>query len=303
MRKISIKLIFAITLLLTKFALSQEASLPLLHLTNGVSSFWIVGSMHVGSKVLVDNSYPKLNSVIEHSSNICFENDPSDIRSLQDTNQSIYFNPPDVSLETRLSKKTFENLKKTFINVFPSTNAYREMSPYAAAGVLESMNPYVNQNFREFKKENSLDQYIKIQTSKFNKQIHGLESNDAVKKSFASITNTEWDQYVSGYINMLNCMECSIKYFAYLEKAYTLSNDPENSYENSIYAMTYGPNVAQIFNKMLLDKRNLDITKTIAGFGKSTSKCDLVVVGAAHLGGEHGILNLLKKANYKIIEQ
>jgi len=50
----------------------------------------------------------------------------------------------------------------------------------------------------------------------------------------------------------------------------------------------------------LVDERNVNMTKTIDDFIKTTPKTYFVVVGAAHLVGKNGLINLLKKKGYTL---
>ncbi len=55
------------------------------------------------------------------------------------------------------------------------------------------------------------------------------------------------------------------------------------------------------FTKKLIDHRNLEMTAKIRKYLKS-GQTSLVVVGAAHLVGEKGILNLIKNSRYTIVQ-
>ncbi len=50
----------------------------------------------------------------------------------------------------------------------------------------------------------------------------------------------------------------------------------------------------------LVDERNVNMAKTIDDFIKTTPKTYFVVVGAAHLVGENGLINLLKQKGYTL---
>ncbi len=59
------------------------------------------------------------------------------------------------------------------------------------------------------------------------------------------------------------------------------------------------PKLKNLYEK-LIDGRNFGMVKKIDDFIKTTSKRYFVVVGAAHLVGENGLVNLLKKKGYML---
>lgn len=277
---------------------AEGNSIPLFQLSNGSSSFWIIGSMHVGNKILKE--IPELDNVIRMSKGVCFEHDPFDQKSIKETETSVYFNPANITLEHRIGQQAFERLKRQISGMFPATESFQTMSPFAAAGILESINPYGNDSFHTFNPTLSLDQYIKERALSLKIKIHGLESGNSVTHSFSKISNEDWTRYVNGYLNMLNCISCSSDYFSFLRKSYNLSADPEQTYSDLMNAMTMGPKIADVYEKIFFKERNPEMVHRIQHYAIDAKQCDLVVVGAAHLGGTNGVLRLLKKSGFEI---
>jgi uncharacterized protein YbaP (TraB family) len=79
----------------------------------------------------------------------------------------------------------------------------------------------------------------------------------------------------------------------------TMINDYRNEDVNSLYAMTTAKDaMSEYTKKILLDNRNENWVKIMPGMMQKEGV--FFAVGAAHLAGELGLINLLKKAGYTV---
>jgi uncharacterized protein len=116
-----------------------------------------------------------------------------------------------------------------------------------------------------------------------NKPIVGLEKAveqmDLLNQSFT-------DDELIAYLQKINVDMCN-----------TMIKDYKNEDINSIYAMTTDKEMmSATTKKTLLDNRNENWLKLMPQMMQKESV--FFAVGAAHFAGEHGVLNLLRKAGY-----
>lgn len=132
-------------------------------------------------------------------------------------------------------------------------------------------------------------------------KFYEIEFSDLAKKRNMSITGLEtvklqFDILENAYSNeeMLNLLEKST-----LEETSQLVKEYKKENIESIY--TYSTDTrftSESTKKQILDNRNLKWVKQMAQL--MTQNSIFFAVGAAHLGGEFGVINLLKKEGYTV---
>lgn len=120
------------------------------------------------------------------------------------------------------------------------------------------------------------------------KPIEGLET---VVMQLASVNSSPVEKQAENLYKFAADPQKSIEEFKELMKVYKLQ-DAVKIYDTLQTSLKEDP----AFSVELLDKRNADwipkIEKAVKG------KSSFIAVGAAHLGGEQGVLNLLRAKNY-----
>lgn len=123
------------------------------------------------------------------------------------------------------------------------------------------------------------------------KELIGLETLEFQMKMFDKLSNEDITKMMT---DMIDNYSKSKKEFAVLIENYKVG-DVEKLLESMSKSKTNG---FEEFKKALFDTRNQDWVGKIATISKE--KSTFYAVGAGHLGGENGVLNLLKKEGFMI---
>lgn len=136
----------------------------------------------------------------------------------------------------------------------------------------------------------AMDLEFMYYAKKKNKNLYGLESVEDQIKAIDKISLNEQAKMLLSLVEEENKMQEELDL---LIKMY-LSQDIEKLFTQTIKNESMPAN----FKKYFIDKRNKKITKEIIKISRKES-C-FHAVGAAHLGGANGILQLLKNKGYKV---
>jgi uncharacterized protein YbaP (TraB family) len=294
LKKLSNTICFCIFFLLSLNA--HAADFPLLKITKNNNSSFLIGSIHAGPIPFQDD--PRLNSIISQSRTICMEVDPSDIANARLAKEKIILNPKGIHLKDRLGVDLYEEIKSRL-----SPDPISLYSPFAIGAKLFDTLPLLHQMNMDYQAVNSIENYIKNTAAKYHIPITAIEDKQAVVNAFANISDQEWQQYLHSILKIIDCSECVMKYAENLTIAYSFSKTPENAYRHGVLAMSSEPDMVSIFEKMNYGDRNINMANNIESDAIDKGLCDIVVVGAGHLGGEKGLVNLLKTKGLKVEAQ
>jgi uncharacterized protein len=147
----------------------------------------------------------------------------------------------------------------------------------------------------EAQQADALDIYFFKEAKKQKKQTIGLEKTIEQIDAFSSIS---YELQAEGLVDAVKNygnedeldMDAMMKYYVEgnLDKLLEMTTDPRENAE-----------MAKIFNDVFLVKRNYNMAERAEPFIKKEST--FIAVGAAHLPGEEGIIELLRKKGYKVI--
>ena len=135
----------------------------------------------------------------------------------------------------------------------------------------------------------SLEYYFVELAKKQEKGIHGLET---IEEQLAVFDKIPYQDQANNILEMLENEEETKKTFAEMIALYK-SEDAKGIYD---YTLDYFNNEQE--KELLLKNRNEAWISKIGQFAKE--KASFFGVGAAHLGGEEGVLNLLQLSGYTI---
>ncbi len=281
------------------FSLSAKATdFPLLKISHNEKVIWLVGSMHIGN--ISDNGGEKLLELVDKSDAVCFEGDPRDQANATRIANQLNFNPDDTTLRQRLGDAIFKKVTTHLPLLFSNGRTMPDASPFLIGNALTMTLPDIQKTQLNLSLNNSLDAAIQQLATAKGKQIKPLENNDAMLKASERISDKEWQTYISGLLDILDCPACTQQYSENMVHAFNLYNDYESNYRNLKDAFKSNLKAFAIYEKFYFGQRNIDMAKEIEYSAIKNGKCDLVAIGAGHLGGEHGVVNLLKKRGLKI---
>ncbi len=248
---------------------------------------YIVGSVHLFKEAL----YP-LNEQIEKSfqeSEVAvFEVDMKEMDSglLQFQQKGLY--PEGDSLDKHISKETLDILLPRLSSYGIPFEIAKRFRPWMLAMTIQSIE-YQKLGFRP---EFGIDRYFYEKAK--DKEIKGLESIEYQLGLFDSLSDHEQEIYL---LYTILEIEKTSSYAETIIKAWVEGN--LKILEEIIYQpLKEKPELLPIYKRLFLDRNRAMVSK-IEDFLK-TKKRYFIVVGAGHLAGEEGIIELLKKKGYRI---
>jgi uncharacterized protein YbaP (TraB family) len=236
---------------------------------------YLYGSMHVSDKV----SYHLSDAFFTHllgADIIANESEPSTWTSLFGV-----FNP-DYNGYNKKFYSGFYQYPLTKDNLYP---LFRTKN-----FTLDNLLFRTNENQKEYQEETYLDMFIYRTGKKYNKRTVGLEDTKTSIVSLvnADLTNTRPKDENRAAIQKL------LKNTPYDEALMNFYRDKDLDMIDSLTSLSSSPN----YLKALLYDRNIVMVKSIDSIMKQGSL--FAAVGAAHLPGKKGIIELLRKKGYKV---
>ncbi|MDR2638473.1 MAG: TraB/GumN family protein [Helicobacteraceae bacterium] len=253
----------------------------------GSVKIYVLGSMHLGK--LGEALNQKIVSALRHSSKLVLEVAPSELKSVK---------IDDLLCEAPCLKETIgEELFERILERYPATRFMSdelERMPLWYVGALLSVFDYMEERFLpQYGTEELLARKAK------GIKIEGLESANEQFEAMASISTKTQIELLEVY---LNCEPAQLKQYLSDMYALFLEGDADRLYK--WYATTnLAEGVSQAatdeFNEKLIFARNARFAERLKARidGK---KPIFLAIGALHLGGDKGVLELLRKEGYKI---
>jgi uncharacterized protein len=253
-------------------------------------TIYLLGSVHI----LKDETYPldpRIEKAFLNSSRLVVEVDSSAIDNvaLQALVLKDGMLKGDTVLENVIGSKSFNKLKLILDEISLPVAIFNKMKPAMAALTLSVM----HLQKLGYKAENGIDGYFVKKAKSRKMEIVELETIEGQMALFFNIKIG-----VAYLDHIINDFGKDKKEMAQMVKFW--ESGDFKGIENQIFhdSIKSDPNLSKFYKKLFFD-RNLKMAKKIKGFLKLESK-HFVIVGAGHLVGEKGILNLLKKENYTI---
>ena len=274
--------ILCLSISITSFAQSQHQSLLWKISGNGIEKdSYLYGTMHVSKKVafrLDDVFYEALNK----SEVVALETDPS---TWPEFNYNMYKQEIASYVSSKVNYSSFyENLFK--INI-PKENIVRA-SIRMDNSVINNYLYRKNSSSDNFEEETYLDLFIYQAAKKNNKKIIALEdleeSQYLVSKAMRNHKKDEIDPWLQKLYNK--------------ENAYTLQ---ENLYRDRnldlLDSISIGANTEYFRTHMLYIRNKNMVDELVKVIG---NKSVFTAIGAAHLPGTNGVINMLRSLGYKV---
>lgn len=288
------KLSFIISLSLF-FSLSLEAKSILYKVSSPSSTVYILGSIHLAKPAL----YP-LDKAIEQayaeSDVLVVELDPespASVKTMENAMANLGMYPAGRSLKTELSKQTYMQLKRYMGRSGLSLQSMERLRPWVVTlqlSIMEMMR-------LGYSAELGIDRHFLAKAKKERKAVVELES---AQEQMALLSREEkaYQENLLRYTlesmsemePMLNTLFLSWKNgdAKAIEKMFLLSMQEDSGMED-VYAA-------------LITTRNYKMTDKIVGY-LTTGKDYFVVVGAGHVVGKEGIVDLLEKRGYEVVQK
>jgi len=295
LRKLTIVLLVTIILsfsFLINVETSQEkvSKNTLWRVNSEENSVYLLGSLHL----LKRENYP-LNAQIEKAFNdseiLVLE---VDMKSMTDpsTQQMILSRgmlPQGDSLDQQISLETYELAKEKTQTLGLDISAFKQFKPWFFAMTLT----VVKLQALGFNPQDGLDTYLFSRAKEAGKQILGLETFKQQLGMLDTLSTVNQDKLLGQTFKELDILENEMDIII---KAWS-SGDIKVLESTMLKSFEEYP---VLFQKLIIE-RNKTWIKKIESFLKN-KKNYMVVVGAAHLAGKQGIVELLKKKGYAVIQ-
>ncbi|HLK30320.1 MAG TPA: TraB/GumN family protein [Puia sp.] len=244
---------------------------------------YIFGTMHI---LCSDDATLSsgLKGAIKKCDEVYFEIDLSDMMGMINSMKFMNMND-NKKLSDLLSAEDYAKVKKYF-------EKHPSMLPFS---MLEKFKPMFISSLMEeedlpCKSTNGMEMVIMKEAHKNNKKINGLETAEFQASLFDSIPYKDQAQDIIKYIDSSE---------EYKKMTDTLAQAYKDQDLNKIELLTAQESSGtSAFMDLLLYKRNRNWAKKLQLL--MPQKSLLIAVGAGHLPGEEGILNLLRKLGYTV---
>jgi uncharacterized protein len=251
-------------------------------ITNAPAPFYLLGSVHA----LRPQDYhktPVIEQAISQSQQFFFEIDPKEDETYGKKLVEAAKYPHGVQIREKINPKTYAHLRKITVN---SLGLWQHLHPWAIAVLLLYHPAYEGVSVKY-----GIDNYVARRARYFSKPAYGLETVDEHVRILSGMQEIEEEVFL---LQSLVHGEEGPKRFQEQVAAWK-TGDTERLYATELPQIKEAPTVWW----RLLDHRNAKWIPKIEAAIKSR-KPTMVVAGALHFCGPHGVIALLKARGYKI---
>jgi uncharacterized protein YbaP (TraB family) len=277
------------SILYTKDPFAENQKTFLWKVQSSTTTVYLLGSIHFMKKEF----YPlnrRIEDAFDKSAVLAVEANVDDVSKLdiQGLMEKAFY-PSDDTLEKHVSTLTYERVKKAFEASGIPAWLMNKQKPWFLALTLESLE-LVKLGFDP---SYGIDVHFLSEASG-KKKIKELESMDYQINLLSGFSDSEQEAF------LLSVLKNSNSYEKEVDKLLDAWVSGDTTGMESILkrsAIEDG-GIASVYDKLLYE-RNRNMASKIEGYLKS-GKTHFVVVGAGHLLGERGIINLLRQNGYDI---
>lgn len=287
---------FALSLcFLVNIGTSQETGRKstLWRVSSGENSVYLLGSLHL----LKRENYPlneSIENAFDHSQTLVLEVDMESMTDprTQEMMLSRGMLPQEDSFDKRISKETYELAREKTQELGLDISAFKQFKPWFFAMTLTA----VKLKALGFNPQDGLDMYLFSRAKKSGKQILGLETFKQQLEMLDTLSTVNQDRLVCQTLEDLGVLEQKMDTIV---RAWSTG---DIKVLESIMLRSF-KEYPVLLEKLIIE-RNKNWVKKIESFlkHKDLKHKDnyMLVVGAAHLAGEQGIVVLLKKKGYSV---
>jgi uncharacterized protein YbaP (TraB family) len=277
------------SILYTKDAFAENQKTFLWKVQSSTTTVYLLGSIHFMKKEF----YPlnrRIEDAFDKSAVLAVEANVDDVSKLdiQGLMEKAFYTSDD-TLEKHISAGTYERVKKAFEAFGIPAWLINKQKPWFLALTLESLE-LVKLGFDP---SYGIDEHFLSEASG-KKNIKELESMDYQINLLSGFSDSEQEAF------LLSVLKDSNSYEKEVEKLLDAWVSGDTTGMESILKKSAieDEEMASVYDKLLYE-RNRNMVLKIEGYLKS-GETHFVVVGAGHLLGERGIINLLRQKGYDI---
>jgi uncharacterized protein YbaP (TraB family) len=275
-----------------RLAEARGEKLFLWKVTRDQNSVWLLGSIHMAKEEL----YPlpkEIEEAFRASKVLVVEVDQSkaDQAEVQRKVMERGLYPAGESLSTKLSEEQLKNVKSLVEKIGLNMDQVQQMRPWLLALTAS----IVSLQKLGYDPAQGIDQHFMKEAKEQGKEVKELETVDAQVDLLSGMSEELQSAFIGSTLEELDGLEKRMgQIFELWKKGDDRGLDKLVVEEGLAKRKDMLP-----FKKKMLDDRNIAMEKKIEGYLKS-GEPHFVVVGSAHLVGEPGILELLRKKGYQV---
>ena len=282
-------LIFASFVLSVQDALCQSQKSFLWKIQSEANTVYVLGSLHFAKREI----YPlrqEIENAFDQSDFLVVEANVNDIRKadVQKLVETALY-PANDTLEKHLSAETYERVKKEIAGAGIPPELINKQKPWFLAMTLvalEIVKLGLDPNL-------GIDKYF-LSKAEGKKKILELESLDYQIDLLSGLSDKDQELFLLYTLKDLNIMEQELDKMI---QAWT-SGDTKAMESLMTRSVSEDKRLSSIFEKLIYG-RNKKMASKIESFLK-TKETYFVIVGAGHLVGNQGIIELLKREGYRV---
>ena len=284
-------LIFLLSVVFVQDVFPQSQKSFLWRVRSKTNTVYVLGSLHLSKKEI----YPlnqKIENAFDQSDILVVEANVNDIKKMdiQKLLESAFYPPPD-TLENHVSPETYESVKKEINRLGLPLEFIRKQKPWFLSLTLVSLEVIklgLDPNL-------GIDKYF-LSKAEGKKKILELESLDYQIDLLSNFSDKDQELFLLWTLKDLTIMEQEVNK---LTQAWT-TGDTKGMETILTRGISEDKRLTSILEKLIYE-RNRRMVLKIEGFLK-TKETYLVIIGAGHLVGNQGIIEILKGKGY-LVEQ
>ncbi|MBN1696863.1 MAG: TraB/GumN family protein [Spirochaetales bacterium] len=250
---------------------------------------YLLGSIHLAPKEV----YPLadiIEQAFDYSDILVVEIDVTAAAAGEDFYERTMY-PPGETLKMHISEELYELTRKTLDDLGLGIGFFKLFKPWAVAMTIETL----KLADKGYDPELGIDMYF-LKKARGNKEIRELESIEFQVDLFDGLSDELQEQFLYSTISGLDNSDEEIDEFLEAWK----TGDTERLETLLFESMQKDRELLPVYDK-LLHERNANMVQKIEGY-LETDRVYFVVVGAAHLIGETGIVRRLEEKGYRCVQ-
>jgi uncharacterized protein YbaP (TraB family) len=256
------------------------------------STVYLLGSIHIANKAMYPLR-PEIQKAYEASDYLVVEADISKMNEEKVQKQVLDLSmlKDNTTLKDHISADSYKKLVEILKANGLAENALDTYKPWSVSSTID----YLSSTKAGYDSGIGIDAHFLQQSLENKKPILELESIEYQLNMFNNFSDKLQEEMLKGSIE---------NYYAEKSGIEDLTNMWVTGNEEQLLELTKSASSNEELNKALLTDRNAPMVNKINGYlNDSTKKSYFVVVGAAHMLGENGIVPLLEKMGFTVTRQ
>lgn len=271
----------------------SSSTFPVLQVTKGDRSVLLVGSNHAAPKKIYDADAAQ---VMAAARSLCLEVAPDDQEMAKQAMRAVMMNTTGLSFAQRHGPQLSEDISQALAWNSLLASKVDSFSDETLATLLWVLPPSrQEQTPPSMVADYSIDAALLDVAKQRRLPVRSIENADALAHAASRMSHDEWDDYIRKSLNMAQCKECLREFAKHTALQYGPNSDYEYAYREVAVAFVSDKALFGYFDRLTLSARNPGLVRNIDDRALNRSECDVVAIGAAHLGGPDGVVSLLKK--------